>query len=188
MPKWGASWGKGQITTFLDADPDSTDQRDLNRIYNSLSMIGVVESAEPSVLLFAVRQVIHTLLAQRDAVLELLAEDPPDVYPGLLKAAFRMEELTTREDRAFWISGYEADRQTLLETMRRCQLPPDAPDYELAPHLHRQRFWQKLRLDQQAVKLHQLSQSGRFGKDLRKKLYAIGTRQVPATAKQPGQC
>lgn len=177
MPKWGACWGKAQVANFLqperDADQD-LGHRDVYIIYCQIDHDGRVESADPEVFIYAVQEVLHILLSQRDSILASLSNESPDVYPGLVAAAFRMRELAIQQRCAFWSSGYERGRVRLVEEMRRCQLPSDSPDFMLSPHIKRWRSALQFQRDRQVRLLHQLAQSGQCDKDTRKKLNQIG--------------
>jgi hypothetical protein len=176
MPKWGACWGMAQIANFLqlerDADQD-LGHRDVYIIYCQIDHVGVVESADSDVFIYAVQEVLHILLSQRDSVLASLSNQSPDVYSGLVAATFRMRELAIQQRCAFWSSGYEEDRVQLVEVMRRCQLPSDSPDFTLSPHIKRWRSALQFQRDWQVRQLHQLAQSGQLDKDTRKKLHEI---------------
>jgi hypothetical protein len=172
----GRVLGMARVANFLqlerDADQD-VGHRDVYIIYCQIDHVGVVESADPDVFIYAVQEVLHILLSQRDSVLASLSDRSPDVYSGLLGAAFRMRELAVQQRCAFWSSGYEGDRMRLLEVMRRCQLPSDSPEFTLPPHIKQWRTALQLRRDWQVRQLHQLTQSGRLDKDTRKRLHEI---------------
>jgi hypothetical protein len=176
MPKWGACWGLAQVTSFLQLERDADQElgrRDIYIIYCKIDHVGVVESADPDVFIFAVQEVLHILLSQRDSVLAGLSDQSPDVYSGLVAAAFRMRALAIQQRCAFWSSGYEEDRVRLLEALRRCQLPFDSPEFTLSPHIQHWQSVLRSRRDWQVRQLHQLAQSGQFDKDIRKKLNEI---------------
>lgn len=116
---------------------------------------------------------LHILLSQRASILASLSGQPPEVYSGLVEAAFRMRELATQRGCAFWTSGYEADRTQLMEVMRRCQLPSDSPEFQLPPHIQHLQSAVKSARAAQVRRLHQLAQSGEFDKDTRKRLHEI---------------
>lgn len=176
MPKWGACWGMAQIANFLqierDADQD-LGHRDVYIIYCQIDHVGVVESANPDVFIYAVQEVLRILLSQRDSVFASLSDESPDVYSGLVASTFRMRELAIQQRRAFWSSGYEEDRLRLVEVMRCCQLPSDSPDFTLAPHTKRWRSALQFQRDWQVRELHKLAQSGQLDKDLRKRLHEM---------------
>jgi hypothetical protein len=176
MPKWGACWGMGRVADYIqierDADHD-VGHRDVYIIYCQIDHVGVVESADPDIFIYAVQEVLHVLLSQRNSILASLGDQSPDVYSGLVAAAFRMRELAVEQRCAFWSCGYERDRMHLVEVMRRCQLPSDSPEFILSPHIKRWRSALRFQLDWQVRELHQLAQSGRFDKDTRKRLHEI---------------
>ena len=176
MPKWGACWGLGRVSDFLQIERDAYQEvghRDVNIIYCEIDSVGVVRSADPDVFIYAVQEALHIFLSQRDSILASLSDHPPDVYSDLVAAAFRMRELVVQQRCAFWSSGYEQDRIRLVEVMRRCQLPSDSPEFMVSPHVRRWRSGLKVGLDCQAIELHKLAQSGRFDKDTRRRLLEI---------------
>jgi hypothetical protein len=176
MPKWGACWFLAEVANFLqlerDADQD-VGHRDIYIVYCEIDHVGVVESADPDVFIYAVQEVLHILLSERDAVLASLSGQPPEVYAGLVAAAFRMRELALRQRGAFWLSGYEEDRVQLVEVMRRCQLPSDSPDFILSPHLRRWQSYLRCAREEQVRHLNQLAQSGQLDDATRKRLREI---------------
>lgn len=176
MPKWGACWGMAQLANFLQLERDADQyvgHRDVYFIYCQIDHVGVVESADPDVFIYAVQEVLHFLLSQRDSVLTSLNDQSLDVYSGLVAAAFRMRELAVQQRCAFWSSGYEGDRVRLVEVMRRCQLPSDSPDFTLSPHIMRWRSALQSERDRQVRQFHKLAQSGQLDKDTRRRLHEI---------------
>jgi hypothetical protein len=176
MPKWGACWGLARIGESLQLKRDADQElghRDVWFIYCKIDHVGVVESADPDVFIYAVQEVLHILLSQRGSVLASLSGESPDVYSDLVATAFRMRELAIQQRCAFWSSGYEEDRVRLMEVMRRCQLPSDSSDFTLPPHMKRWRSVLQSAREWQVRQLHRLAQSGQLEKDLRKRLHEI---------------
>ena len=176
MPKWGASWGLAHIVRFLHPE-DNAGDRDVYDVYCSIDHTGVVESAEPDAFIFAVQEVLHILLSQREAIFSALAGQsygkPNEIYSGLVEAALRMRELAVTQCRALWTSGYESDRERLVDVMRRCELPSTSPEHSVPPHIQRIRRDLQLRREAQVRRLHQLAQSGQLDKEMRKRLHEI---------------
>ncbi|MFN7141279.1 MAG: hypothetical protein ACK4UN_18280, partial [Limisphaerales bacterium] len=176
VPGWGVCWGTAEIASFLqvqrDADED-VGHRDVYLICCQIDHVGAIESADPDVFIYAVQEVIHLLLSERDAILANLSDQPPEIYAALVESAFRMRELAARQHCAFWTSGYEADRTQLVEVMRRCQLPSDSPDFMPPPHVQHLQRALRIKRESQARQLHKLAQSGQFDKDIRKRLHEI---------------
>lgn len=176
MPKWGACWGLARLARFIDPSGDCCEDvshRDVYIVYCTIDHVGVVESADPDIFVYAIQEVICILLSKREEILDSLKDRPEEIYPGLVEAAFRMRELAVRDGCALWTSGYEADRKHLLETMRRCRLAPESPEFALPPHVQKVRSMVKWMQKDQIRNLHQLAQSGRFSKDLRRRLNEI---------------
>lgn len=177
MPKWGACWGMARVANFLHPERDwdqDVGHRDIYIIYCAIDHVGVVESADPGVFIYAVQEVIHILLDHRNSILPKLGDDSVDVYKNLLEAAFRMRELAAEQRRAFWTSGYEADRVRLMETMRRCQLPEGAPEFMLARHIERIQHALHRERIKQGRRLHDIAGSGLFDNAINRRL-----RQIP---------
>jgi len=179
LPKWGASWGLVDISDFLDTQGDEF-HRDVWILYCRIDHVGAVESEDADFFIYAIQEVLHILLSQREKVFAKLAEqsygDPNEIYTGLIEAAFRMRELTISCKHALWTSGYGSDQPRLVEIIRRCHLPKESPEFILFPHLRqllsRLSLLETLRKCQ-ITELHQLAQSGKFDKSLRKKLYEM---------------
>ncbi|NOS72273.1 MAG: hypothetical protein HOP33_20400 [Verrucomicrobia bacterium] len=176
MPKWGASWSLADIWGFLDTQGDEF-HRDVWVLYCRIDHVGVVESADADLFVCAIQEVLHILLSQREKVFTKLAEqsygDPNEIYTGLIDAAFRMRELTISCKHALWTSGYECDQPRLVEIIRRCHLPKDSPEFILFPHLRQLQSRLEVQRKCQITELHQLAQSGKLDKSLRKKLYEM---------------
>jgi hypothetical protein len=176
MPKWGACWGMAGIEGFLQRERVSDQalgDRDVYIIYSRIDHVGVIESADHHVFIYAVQEVLQILLRNRDTILASFSDCSPEVYHGLVDAAFRMRELASQQRRAFWTSGYEADRITMLDAMRRCQLSPDSPEFMLPPHVHHLQRALKSENVAQVRRLHQLAQCGELKKDTRRRLLEI---------------
>ncbi len=181
MPKWGACWGLAEVSRLLEPDKhwdNDVGHRDIYLIECRIDHVGVPESADPDLFIYAVQEVLCVLLGQRDAVMESLRTssvpcDADEVYEGLVSAALQMRRLTSGQRMAFWTSGYEADRLRLVESMALAQLPASDPRHAPPPHLRRFAGELAWRIKDQTSKLHSLAQSGQFPKDLRRELHAI---------------
>jgi hypothetical protein len=176
MPKWGACWGMACLGTFLQIHRDAGQDighRDVAIIACRIDHLGSIESADPGIFIYVIQEVLRILLVEREKVCAGLAKHSEEIYPNLVEAAFRMRELTLKNGCAFWTSGYEFDRERLIETMRRCNLPANSAEYELPPHVQQFRRELQWLYDAQIQSLHQLAQSGVFSKDVRKRLHEI---------------
>ena len=182
LPKWGACWGMADVCSFNDPRKSwewDVGPRDIYILDCRIDHVGVVESADPDVFRYAVQEVLCILLDKREAVFEKLRRswdfpaDLDEIYGGLVEAAFQMRELAVRDGRAFWISGYEAERLRLIEAIRRASLPPGSLDYAPPPHVRSIRsqlesFWR-----QQAKTLHRVASAGGKTKEFRKRLLEV---------------
>lgn len=181
MPKWGACWGLADVSRFLEPDKhwdNDVGLRDIYLIESRIDHVGVPESADANLFIYAVQEVLCILLGEREAVMESLRTNSgssgvDEIYQGLVSTALRMRRLAGDQRIAFWTSGYEADRLRLLERMELAQLPDSDPRHELPPHLRRVAIELARCIKDQKSKLHGLAQSGQLHKDLRKELHAI---------------
>lgn len=164
--------GSGQV---LDND---VGHRDVYLIACRIDHVGVPESADPDLFIYAVQEVLCVLLGQRAAVMESLRTssvvcDADEIYEGLVSAALEMRRLTSEQRMAFWISGYEADRLWLVESMELARLPSSDPRHAPPPHLRHFASELASRIKGQTSMLHGLAQSGQFDKQLRRVLHTI---------------
>jgi hypothetical protein len=189
MPKWGACWGMARVAGFLHADKDwdqDIGHRDVYIIGCQIDHVGVVESADPGVFVYAVQEVLCLLLSEREAVLATLREQPAEVYPALVEAALRMRELALERGCAFWTSGYEDDQRRLVEAMRRCHVPPGSPDFAPAPHIQRLRGELSERCAEQIRRVHRLAGHGVVDKEMRGRLCELRADQsIPSASPTP---
>lgn len=176
LPKWGASWSLAQLPDFLN-DQEDDFHRDVWGLYCRIDHVGVIESADAEFFICAIQEVLHILLSQRELVFTKLASqshgNPDEIYTGLVGAAFRMRELTITSKYALWTSGYETDQQELIEAVRCCHLPKESPEFMQLPHLRQMQSRLETQHQWQIRQLHQLAQSGKLDKSLRKKLYEM---------------
>jgi hypothetical protein len=177
MPKWGACWPSKVMDFVPRSESYYADEEpgylDIERFCCKIDHAGGYESDDPGRFIFAVQAVLLILLNHKEAVLKEIGEQAEEIYSGLVEAAFQMQALTVKHGYAFWTSGYEKDRLRLLDVIRRCHLPEDSPEYMLAPHLQRIESNIQSHTGRQVKELHELAQSGRFEKDLRRKLHMM---------------
>ncbi len=176
LPKWGASWSLAQLPDFLD-DQEDEFHRDVWILYCRIDHVGVVESAEADFFVCAIQEILHIFLDKRDLIMAKLADqsygNPDEIYAGLVGAAFRMRELTISCNHALWSSGYDKDQQRLVEAIRCCQLPKESPEFMQLPHLRQMKSRLESYRHSQIRQLHELAQSGKLDKSLRKKLHEL---------------
>src|SRR4051794_938256 len=80
MPKWGACWGMARVASFLQPEKNANqdvEHRDAYIISGQIDHVGVVESADPDVFIYAVQEVLLILLDQRASILASLSDHPP---------------------------------------------------------------------------------------------------------------
>ncbi|MEZ0390486.1 MAG: hypothetical protein ACAI34_25630, partial [Verrucomicrobium sp.] len=86
--------------------------------------------------------------------------DPDEIFIQIFTGIAKMIELCHEHGCAFWTSGYEVDRQRVLDWMRWTRLSPDDPDYCVAPHVSQRRSEGVGRAQNQLSALRSLAQSG----------------------------
>ena len=176
LPKWGASWSLAQLPDFLN-DHEDDFHRNVWVLYCRIDHVGVIESADAEFFICAIQEILYILLSQRELVFTKLANQsygtPDEIYAGLVDAAFLMRELTITCKYALWTSGCEIDQQGLIEAIRCCNLPKESPEFMQLPHLRQMQSRLETQHQWQIRQLHQLAQSGKLDKSLRKKLHEL---------------
>jgi hypothetical protein len=178
MPKWGALWGMlphGWFEPEKDWDQE-VGHRDVVLISYRLDHVGVVESADPTVFVYAVQEVLYKLLARPDEVMAHLMGDgrypAEEVYEGLIAAAFQMRTLSIEQKIAFWTNGYEEDREHLVSAMEKSRLPSDDERFKVAPHVKTFERHANLSIKEQIKAMNRLAQAGTLRKEWRKMLHS----------------
>jgi len=182
MPKWGACWGLAEVTRYLEPDKswdNDVGHRDIYVISCCLHHVGVPESAEADQFIYAVQEVLCILIGQRETVMKSIQTSSipsgaEEIYQGLVSASMQMRRLAREQRRAFWTSGYEADRLRLVERMDRAWLPLSDPRHEEPPHLKRIAGEFARLIKDQESRLHRLAQSGHFNKGASLKTFRSG--------------
>lgn len=178
MPKWGACWPE-----FTQGDHRNWEweigPRDFYIIQCKIDRIGCVESANPHSFLYAVQELLCLLFTEEKFVMEHCGRiapptvEPEEIYQGLIEAAFQMRTLVRREQQAFWTSGYEADRLSLLEAIRRAALPANDPQHQPPPHIQARANHLKMLWQLQLKTLHQAAATRNLPQEMRKKLLEL---------------
>lgn len=177
MPKWGALWCMLPNDWFEpEKDWDQViGHRDVVMISCRLDHVGVVESADPSVFIYAVQEVLCKLLARPDEVMAYLRSDErypaEELYEGLVAAAFQMRALAIEQKIAFWTTGGEEDRARLVSAMEKSRLSHDDERFKAAPHVEDFERYANLSNKWQIKAMHRLAQSGTLRKAWRKMLH-----------------
>jgi hypothetical protein len=175
MPKWGANWPAFGTGNYKNWDWD-VGPRDLYLIRYKIDRVGTLESANPHIFVYAVQEIMCLLLTERKGVMDQIREwagtetSPEEIYEGVLAAAFEMRATVRRDGRAFWTSGYEADRLRLIEAIRRASLPVNDPDFSPPPHVQAWRSHTEGLWKDQLKTLQQVAASKNLSQELRKKL------------------
>ncbi len=178
MPKWGALWGM-LPNEWSEPEKDWDQQighRDVVMISCRLDHVGVVESADPTVFVYAVQEVLCKLVAKPDEIMAHLSSDrrypAEELYEGLVAAAFQMRTLASDQKIAFWTTGYEEDRARLVSAMEKSRLPHDDERFKAAPHVEDFERRANLSINGQIKTMHRLAQSGTLRKEWRKMLHS----------------
>jgi hypothetical protein len=180
MPRWAACWGLARIRSFLQIEEQLDQEVNHTEVYIvacCVDHVGRVESEDPDVFLYAIQEVLIILLRDRETVQKHLSESPdyngPAIYEDLLEGAFLMRELVLVDRRAFWTSGYEEDRQRLVQTMDTCASVQPGVDAQMAPHAKRRRSQLELLTTGQLRELRKLSYDKLLAPPLRTRLQAL---------------
>jgi hypothetical protein len=178
MPKWGATWWiPDELLRPGEQVEEELGHRDVYSIKCRLEHVGTVESEDLGVFVYGVQELLGLYLEHSAEVQAHLRQHPSnpveEIYTGVVNTAFQMLKLTREKKVAFWTSGYEMDRLRLLDHMERSQLPEHDPRFLLAPHLSDKASHLQSKLKSQRKMLHQLAQSGKFGKEWRHELLQL---------------
>ncbi|GEM_PF-4934561 len=101
---------------------------------------GELDSEYPELMRLACLEFSVFALEERGAAVDALVErldpdDPVGLLGEIVSGTRFMLELTRRDKAAFWSRGDMADVDAMKETMRRCRLPKDDPDFQLPRHI-----------------------------------------------------
>ena len=145
MPKWGACWGLAEVSRFLEPDKhwdNDVGHRDIYLIECRIDHVGVPESADPDLLIYAVQEVLCVLLGQRDAVMESRAQVQPVVNPitGSKEVDLSMPDDARLARLRFFRDLSEDQRRRILIELG--AIPEDLTDR--LDHTIEQRFFAKL--------------------------------------------
>ena len=128
--------------------------------------VGWIDSEDPLIFRVCALEVLRVMLVNRERVLESIGacnegrNDPDEIFIQIFTGIAKMIELCHEHGCAFWTSGYEVDRQRVLDWMRWTRLSPDDPDYCVAPHVSQRRSEGVGRAQNQLSALRSLAQSG----------------------------
>lgn len=178
MPQHAELWWTCVAPLHGITRDQGVDWADVVDVVWGLESVGKVESCAPLMFVYAVQELILYALEKEDQVRDMLRETESspekvsELFDGLLAGAFQMRELALAQRRAIWTVGYpEWDLPELTAELAVAkQLPEDFP---LQPHNRERIFWLKSSMENQAKRFHQLSQSGRFTKELRTQCHSI---------------
>lgn len=184
MPKWGAAWRLPAHLFHPEQWNEDLGHRDIGVLMCRIDHVGVVESADPHVFLYAIQEVLRLYLGHQDDVLSHLREVAPaernplklpadEMFDGVVNAALQMRKLVEQDQIAFWTSGYEPDRLRLVERIERSRLPTSDARYETPPHLLQFESTLNSALESQRRDLHRLAQSSQFRKEWRSELHRL---------------
>jgi hypothetical protein len=178
MPKWAAQWPP--VPSNSSDWDKNVGPRDLYIIRCKIDHIGKIESANPHIFLYAVQEILCLLVTEHEAVMQHYERNaqhwsvhPEEIFNGVLEGAFQMRERVRKDGHAFWTSGYEADCFSLVQAIRRANLPPKHPEFEAPPHVRDQQRLLKMYWDSQIRTLHRAATQEGVSKALRKRLLEL---------------
>lgn len=194
LPCWSAQWHLcslgGFLNDFADEPTKGWDEfigyRHIWHLQCRIDHVGAVESEDPLIFRVCAQEVLRVMLANHAAIMNRInagetGDSPPDlVFSQMADGIARMITLCAQDSHAFWTSGTEVDRQSLLERIRRSTLGPSAPDFCEAPHLEQRRSEAIHRSSSQISALNSLAQNGTLPRNLRRI-----ARQIPPIGKGP---
>jgi hypothetical protein len=193
MPKWAAQWH------WISPAEHRSDPELWHVLFWHLlcriDHVGGVESEDATVFRLSAQYLLASILADQGvarARLEsapgLSAGDVDAVLAGITEGLARMIVIARRRSVVAWMSGYVTDRDRLLASMARMELPPDHPDYMQPPHVVTREAEFKCECDIQVRRLHHFAQGGQLTKHMRAMLYQIKgpNQQVQPIAGKPG--
>lgn len=161
MPKWSNCWhfqpvDGGDVEWYVD------------QVHTRIDHVGVIESEESAVFTIAAQQVLLQSIDHKEKFtphVDFSEKDREAVYQGLLAGLRQMIALAEAEEVVFWTGGYESDRATLVDAVRRFRLGDQHPDY----------FQPRHRIRRREERLFQLNYQR---KELRRRLATIGSDKV----------
>ncbi len=184
MPRWSNCWHLVPVFSHAEAymtrwGDDLVGVNHLNSIFCKMDHIGP-ESEDPEVFRICCLSLAFVLVRHEAEILQDLETEgsqyggtPMEIFTGVRDGVFAMHRRCLTDGVAFWASGYEADREALLEAMRRSRLPPDDPDWLEPPHLERQRLHTNCRLSSIRSDILSLLGTRVYSKDVRRLIHGL---------------
>lgn len=181
LPKWSAQWHFCSIGDFLNNFIDDHESgwdefisfRHIWHLECRIDHVGTVESENPGIFYVCAQEILRVMVLHRDKIIETIGsrdiEDAAaeDVFLEIVEGLAKMLEFSSRESCAFWTSGYDEDRQRVLDWMRRSRLPRDHPEFVESPHQTHRISERVLRAGFQLSELRSLAQRGPLDNRLR---------------------
>lgn len=184
MPRWSNCWHLipvlDRAEEFMRDWEDNVGYEHFWRLQCRMDHCGVIESEEPETFRLCCLAFAFLMLRDEAAILDELAaagskdgSNPSEIFCGVRDGLFAMHRRCLDDGIAFWTSGYEADRDSLREAIRRCSLPATDPDRREAPHLLQNRSEAELRIRFIRSDLLSLVRSRNLPKDVRKLVHEL---------------
>jgi len=119
------------------------DEAEDNFFFGFTTCVGKVKSDDAINLLIHSTNLLAKLLKHEEAVIrnrqENYPEEPPeasfDVFNQWVEALEKIIMHSENKQYCFWVSGYEADHENLIEAKRLASLEKDDQNFLLPPHL-----------------------------------------------------
>ncbi len=187
LPKWSQCWPASALV-LARADMATWNERitsgDLFILECKIDHVGVIESEDPLRFKVLGLELLHVLLANKDAITASISPEgnrgsasPQAIYSAVVEGLVQMIDRAAADQIALWTVGYEADRLALAEAMRRCKLPPDHPEHRTPPHVERDNHEATFRLDWTRKLMLQAASGQAFPKSVRGLLQRLPSMQ-----------
>lgn len=167
MPKWSNCW--------LPVDDSRVDEY-VDRVHGRIDHVGVVESEEADVFLIAAQQMLLQAIDRKQEFMEdprCSRDEMETVYNGLISGLQEMIAICENEKIVFWISGYESDREKILDALKRFRLGNQHPEYFEPPHIKRQHQDHQFEINCQRKVLRQRLATIGSNKSLKRFIHAL---------------
>ena len=182
LPPWSAQWHLCEIRDYLNDfvdDPESGWDEFIGfqhiwHLQCRIDHIGSIDSEDATIFHVCAQEVLRVMLLNRPKVIESIRlrdtgdSTADEVFLQIVKGLARMLELCVQDGCAFWTSGYNEDRERVLDWMRRSKLPREHPEFVESPHERQRASEQVLRAGFQLSELRSLAQNKTLDRQLRK--------------------
>ena len=180
LPQYSNQWALDRVPEYLAIGweyewDEFIGHWHISYLAHRMDRLGYIASEDPAIFTLCVQQVLLWYAEWQIVILgELLGwatseKNAQQIYQSTTDGLAQMLDIVHKENRAFWTSGYEADREFLVKGMEKCELiqQPQYGEY-LPPHIVERRGQIKLRTKFQVSDMRKLAQSGKLDKRMRR--------------------